>query len=204
MTRNERYFIEIPLAFAAATYSAGAVLDALQTGGSVSYVLVHSVAITLFGIALSPVVIPLVAAIAVSEIFSLRSALVWLVFGAVVGLAGGSLASHLELSYGESVSAGGIWALVYWLLAGRRAGQRLSPLAEANADGPIWPIAGAAALLGGIVGAAVGFYFAFGELFRVHGGHDVMSTWVTIGAAAGAGLFAAVFVISRLRPRRNL
>lgn len=97
---------------------------------------VWSVALFASGAAMMIGFLPLLCAIAVAEIFSIRSLLVYAAAGAAM-MALGAYAAGLADNYEESIdtpprvvnrevelaaAAGAVFGLVYWLVAGRRAG----------------------------------------------------------------------------------
>lgn len=133
--------ILIVIAYAAATFAAGLVIGfgALfaNTGwAALGAVVSPSVLIDVFATAsffwlfliLWLAAIPFLIAIIVAEIFNIRSALAYLLFGVALGFlatfADSGYMPWLKLGNGTilNVIAGAVAGLVYWLIAGRRAG----------------------------------------------------------------------------------
>lgn len=71
-------------------------------------------------------VLPFLAAILLSEIFAIRSALAWMVFGGALGLGAHLFAFPGNDAYLPPLAAGFVAGFVYWLIAGRGAGLQAS------------------------------------------------------------------------------
>jgi hypothetical protein len=91
--------------------------------------------------------LPAMIVVAITETFSIRSALAYAIGGGAVGLAcylglipfdtatlrfDGIIRRHLEIMTGAGIVAG----LVYWMIAGRNAGAWRAPASQRRADMP--------------------------------------------------------------------
>jgi hypothetical protein len=127
-----RILLLIPLGFVLACFAAGGFLVLAVIGtdgvnftdyGAETVVLVFATAIFVGGVAAAPAFI----AIAIAEIFALRTVIFYLLAGGAIGLA-----AHLFNSVGDEpisgadaqlfLATGCVGGLVYWLVAGRSAG----------------------------------------------------------------------------------
>ena len=138
-----RFFVIIFALFLAALAAAIAVTFAVATfalrvptGDPVDQIFVWGLGLFASGIAAFGAFLPTVIAIGVAEVFSIRSALIYALGGAVVMLIG-YYSAGLASSYAESIDVappmisreveiiaamGVVFGLTYWAIAGRRAG----------------------------------------------------------------------------------
>ena len=138
-----RFFVIVFALFLAALVAAIAVTFAVAifalrvpTGDPVDQMFVWGLGLLASGVAAFGAFLPAVIAIAVAEVFAIRSALIYALGGAAVMLIG-YYSAGLASSYAESIDAappmisremeiiaamGVVFGLTYWAIAGRRAG----------------------------------------------------------------------------------
>jgi hypothetical protein len=128
-----RIFFLIPIGYILAVIAATAVLLVGSTGGTpldqaerYVYSLIGAIFVGGFS------VLPMAVAIIASEVWRWRSILIWLAIGGGIGLAGWLLpgasaeAQRFDAYVPVYLAAGFAGGLVYWLIAGRRAGAGFS------------------------------------------------------------------------------
>jgi hypothetical protein len=130
---------------AAAFAIAGLTLNA-AIGDPVDQILFWSIATFASGLAAFGAFLPTIIAVAIAEIFAIRSALIYAAAGAVI-LVIGYYSAGLATTYSESIDAappviprgaeiaaavGVVFGLAYWAIAGRRAGAWLHTARAAN------------------------------------------------------------------------
>ena len=130
----------ILIAYAAATFAAGLVIGFASLFANVGWIALRAISLSALGdvfaaavffwlfLILWSAVIPFLIAIVAVEIADIRSAAAYLLFGAALGL----LSTFFDADYMPwlrspggvymSVLAGAVAGLIYWLIAGRRAG----------------------------------------------------------------------------------
>ena len=138
-----RFFVIVFALFLAALVAAIAVTFAVATfalrvptGDPIDQMFVWGLGLLASGVAAFGAFLPTVIAIAVAEVFSIRSALIYALGGAAVMLIG-YYSAGLASNYAESIDAappmisreieiitamGVVFGLTYWAIAGRRAG----------------------------------------------------------------------------------
>jgi hypothetical protein len=138
-----RFFVIVFALFLAALVAAIAVTFAVATfalrvptGDPIDQMFVWGLGLLASGVAAFGAFLPAVIAIAVAEVFSIRSALIYALGGAAVMLIG-YYSAGLASTYAESIDAappmisreieiiaamGVVFGLTYWAIAGRRAG----------------------------------------------------------------------------------
>ena len=136
-----RIFFLIPIGYILAVIAATVVLLVGSTGGApldqaerYVYSFIGAIFVGVFS------VLPMALAIILSEVFRWRSIFVWLLIGGGLGLAawmlpGGEHAQRFDAYAIVYVAAGFAGGVVYWLIAGRRAGagySRPDPAAQAR------------------------------------------------------------------------
>jgi hypothetical protein len=138
-----RFFVIIFALFLAALAAAIAVTFAVATfalrvptGDPIEQMFVWGLSLLASGVAAFGAFLPTLIAVAVAEIFAIRSALIYALGGAVVMLIG-YYSAGLASTYAESIDVappmisreveiiaamGVVFGLTYWVIAGRRAG----------------------------------------------------------------------------------
>lgn len=129
-----RLLIVVPLAFVVAVVTATMVLLARDMGTAhdpfeMGFLIGH--AIGLVNWVGSIAFFPMLVAIFVAELFSIRSIVYWLTVGGLIGFIPRILATpaagdgYLDAATTQMLAAGFAGALIYWLIAGRRSGGRM-------------------------------------------------------------------------------
>ena len=127
-----RLLIVVPLAFVAAVFAAGFILSFSVFGPGlgaelVSYFVAATILVTVNIGAVA--FFPSLLAVALAELFAIRSVFYWLAVGAVIGLAGETVADgfawldEIPRRLSLMLAAGFVGGFVYWLIAGRLSGQ---------------------------------------------------------------------------------
>lgn len=133
-----RYILLIPLAYIFALYAAAVVMSIALFGGNIdvetaAMALGLSIGLTLYGGAVT--FLPALAFVILAEAFGWRSIFINLAAGGVIGLiaaevtaayGGLAFADHLRLI---CIASGFVGGAVYWLIAGKFAGNRPGPAA---------------------------------------------------------------------------
>jgi hypothetical protein len=129
----------------AVTFAVAAFALRVPTGDPIEQMFVWGLGLLASGVAAFGALLPTLIAVAVAEIFAIRSALFYALGGAVVMLIG-YYSAGLASSYAESIDVappmisrevemiaamGVVFGLTYWAIAGRRAGAWLKRRAAA-------------------------------------------------------------------------
>jgi hypothetical protein len=127
-----RLLVVVPFGFVAAVIAGAFILSFGFFGRDleadlISYFIAATILITMNVGAVA--FFPALIAIALAELFSVRSIFYWLVVGGLIGLAGESV-SHgfawlddIPRRFSLMLAAGFVGGFVYWLIAGRLSGQ---------------------------------------------------------------------------------
>jgi hypothetical protein len=126
-----RLLVVVPLAFVAAVVAAGFILSFAFFGSYldldvVSYFAAATILMTVNAGAVA--FFPALIAIALAELFSLRSIFYWLAVGGLIGLAGETVADgfawldDIPRRLSLMLAAGFVGGFAYWLIAGRLSG----------------------------------------------------------------------------------
>lgn len=127
-----RIILLIPVAYCAACLAAAAILSASSLRGGQDIPPEFTPAIAVFAAFTGPIVgaaifVPSLIAIVLAEMFKWHSLYGYLIFGALLALAGQAVGLGAHSASGgpaleARLAAGLVGAAVYWMIAGRRAG----------------------------------------------------------------------------------
>jgi len=138
-------FLAALAAAIAVTFAVAAFALRVPTGDPIDQIFVWGLGVLASGIAAFGAFLPMLIAVAVAEIFAIRSGLIYALGGAVVMLIG-YYSAGVASTYAESIDVappmisreveiiaamGVVFGLTYWAIAGRRAGAWLERRAAA-------------------------------------------------------------------------